>query len=50
MVKVNIKPNPVLNRVGNNVFSKDFITFGEAIEGKMLEIKTVKQLESVFIP
>jgi DnaJ-class molecular chaperone len=41
-VKILIKPNPFLSRVGNNIFSKKYITLGDAINGISLEIQTVK--------
>lgn len=44
IVKVNIVKSDKIERDGDNVFSKHFITLGEAVRGKSLQIPTIKEI------
>ena len=44
LLKVNIVKSDKISRDGDNVFSKHFITLGEAIQGKSLLIPTIREI------
>jgi len=48
-VKVNLVQSPVLQRQDDNVFSKHYITLGEAIQGKEFLVQTINKFQNVRI-